>query len=223
VTQDDLLTLERRISVDRFAPYRVAAGGNTHGAILLYEKNLELSMAFWGVLSDFEVLVRNAMHDRLTAWSLTRYGDVAWYLDHGRVFSDETSRTIDTARRHATAEGRTETPGRVVAELPLGFWRFLLSGRYERSLWLPCLRHAFPGIQGRGLRRDVHDVMCDLHVLRNRIAHHKPIHNRPLERLHEQALTMAGWVCPVTRQWIAGRSRVPELLSASLEANPGRC
>lgn len=155
MTQDELLTLERRISLERFAPYRVVAGGDAGQAVRLYERNPELSTAFWGVLSDFEVLVRNAMHDRLTAWSLTRYGDTAWYLDHGKVFSEETYGTIEIARRHAVAQRRVETPGRVVAELPLGFWRFLLSSRYERSLWLPCLRHAFPGIQGHGLRRDV--------------------------------------------------------------------
>jgi hypothetical protein len=62
------------------------------------------------------------------------------------------------------------------------------------------------------MRRDVHDAIRDLHVLRNRIAHHEPIHNRPLEMLHEQALTVAEWVCPVTRRWIAARSRVPALL-----------
>ncbi len=47
---------------------------------------------------------------------------------------------------------------------------------------IPCLRKAFPGIQGRGMRRDVHDAIRDLHVLRNRIAHHEPIHNRPWRR-----------------------------------------
>jgi hypothetical protein len=87
----------------------------------------------------------------------------------------------------------------------------LLAGRYERSLWFPCLRHAFPGIRGRSL-----------HLLRNRIAHHEPVYNRQLGKLHDQALTLAGWVCPITRQWIAERSRVPELLRAPLEASPGR-
>jgi hypothetical protein len=77
MTQDELLTLERRISVERFAPYRVAAGNDGRRAIRLYERNLELSMAFWGVLSDLEILVRNSMHDRLTGWSVSRYGDVA--------------------------------------------------------------------------------------------------------------------------------------------------
>jgi hypothetical protein len=180
---------------------------------MLYEKNLELSAAFWAVLSDLEILVRNAIHYELTTWSLNKYGDAAWYLDHGKVFHDEAASAIDDARRRVAVNGRPETPGRVVAELPLGFWRFLLSGRYERSLWLPSLRHAFPGVQGRGMRRDVHDAMRDLHLLRNRIAHHEPIHNRPLARLHEVALTTAGWICPVTRRWIADRSKVPVLLA----------
>ena len=217
MTQDELLTLQRRISAERFAPYRVAAGDDGQRAMRLYEGNLELSMAFWGVLSDLEILVRNSMHDRLTAWSVSEYGDAAWYLDHGKVFREEAYSTIEAARRHATAEGRAETPGRVVAELPLGFWRFLLSSHYERSLWLTCLRGAFPGIRGRGIRRDVHDAIRELHVLRNRIAHHEPIHNRPLGMLHEQALTIAEWVCPVTRQWMAARSRVPALLRSPLE------
>ena len=140
----------------------------------------------------------------------------------GIFFNEKTINDIETARHHLAANGRPETPGRVVAELPLGFWRFLLSGRYERSLWLPCLRGAFPGIEGRGMRRDVHDAMQELHLLRNRIAHHEPIYNRPLGRLHDLALTTAGWICPVTRQWMAGRSGVPELLRAPLEATLGR-
>jgi hypothetical protein len=214
VRPEVLVTLGRRISAERFAPYRAAAGGDLERAIILYEGNTELSAAFWAVLSDLEILVRNAMHDKLSAWSTATYGRPDWYLDHGNVFTLQTAGDINTARRHAAAFGRTESVGRIIAELPLGFWRFLLSSRYERSLWLPCLRDAFPGNRGHGMRRDVHDAMRDLHLLRNRIAHHEPIHNRPLGALHGVALTTAGWVCPTTRQWIAARSRVPALLAA---------
>lgn len=213
MTPDELLTLERRISIERFAPYRAATGGDVRHGIMLYEHNTEMSAAFWVVLGDLEVLIRNAMHERLTAWSDNRYGQPAWYLDPGRVFNAKAADDIATARRHATANGRPESPGRVIAELPLGFWRFMLSSRYERSLWLPCLRDAFPGVHGRGMRRDVHDAMRELHVLRNRIAHHEPIHNRPIARFHIIALTLAGWICPVSREWIASRSRVPALLA----------
>jgi hypothetical protein len=88
-------------------------------------------------------------------------------------------------------------------------------------LWLPCLRDAFPGIRGTGLRRDVHDALRDLHLLRNRIAHHEPIHNRPLAQLHAVALTAAGWICPTTQAWIAARSRVPALLAAENDSDLG--
>ena len=147
-------------------------------------------------------------------------------MDRDGLFTAQTTREITAARRRAGAVGggagrRAESGGRVVAELPLGFWRYLLSSRYERTLWLPCLRDAFPGIRGRGMRRDVHDALRDLHLLRNRIAHHEPIHNRPLGELHAAALTTAGWICPTTRDWIAGRSRVPALLENNWEARAG--
>ena len=219
---DELLTLERRISSERLAPYRAAAGDDLARALRRYERNTELSAAFWAVLSDLEIVVRNAMHERLVVWSLASFGQPDWYRDRGRIFTAQTFSDINVARRHALANGRAESAGRIIAELPFGFWRFLLSSRYERSLWLPCLRDAFPGIRGRGMRRDVHDAMRDLHLLRNRIAHHEPIHNRPLGELHAVALTTAGWICPTARDWIAARSRVPALLAAENDSDSGR-
>jgi hypothetical protein len=112
------------------------------------------------------------------------YGRPDWYGDRGRVFTAQTAADLRAARRRAAACGRTESAGRIVAELPFGFWRFLL---------------------------------C------NRIAHHEPIHNRPLGELHAVALTTAGWICPTTRDWIAGRSRVPALLAdRENDSDPGR-
>ena len=219
---DELLTLEQRISAERFAPYRAAAGDDLGRALRRYERNTEISAAFWAVLSDLEIVVRNAMHERLVAWSLASYGQPDWYRDRGRIFTGQTAGDIAIARRHALAHGRAESAGRIIAELPFGFWRFLLSRRYERTLWLPCLRDAFPGIRGQGMRRDVHDAMRDLHLLRNRIAHHEPIHNRPLFELHSVALSTAGWICPTARGWIAARSRVPALLAADNDSDSGR-
>ena len=219
---DELLTLERRISAERFAPYRAAAGDDLARALRRYERNTEISAAFWAVLSDLEIVVRNAMHERLSAWSVTMYGQPDWYAGRGKIFTAQTAGDILTARRHAAAFGRAQSPGRIVAELPFGFWRFLLSSRYERTLWLPCLRDAFPGIRGQGMRRDVHDAMRDLHLLRNRIAHHEPIHNRPVVELHAVALTTAGWICPTAQGWIAARSRVPALLAAENDSDSDR-
>jgi hypothetical protein len=40
--QAELLTLERRISVERLAPYRTAAANDLMRAVRLYERNAEL-------------------------------------------------------------------------------------------------------------------------------------------------------------------------------------
>jgi len=94
----------------------------------------------------------------------------------------------------------------------------LLAARYERSLWVPALRFAFPHLLGHGMRRQAHDAVHGLHGLRNRIAHHEPIHDRQLDELHRTTLRVVGWICPVTAEWIRERSVVPRLL----RRRPGR-
>jgi hypothetical protein len=42
VRPDELLTLERRISAERFAPYRAAAGDDLAHALRRYERNTEI-------------------------------------------------------------------------------------------------------------------------------------------------------------------------------------
>jgi hypothetical protein len=213
----DPALLERRISVDRLAPYKLAADGELSAALDLYQWNAEVSAAFWVVLGHLEILVRNAMHEQLTALSVSRRTGPDWYLALAGDLSSEAYATITDARRHATANGRAETAGRVVAELPFGFWRYLLASRYERTLWRTRLYRAFPG-QGR--RQPVYARLAGLHQLRNRIAHHEPIHNRPLARLHDDALLVAEWACPGTRTWIAARSAVPRLLASRPHSAP---
>lgn len=210
----ELATIERRLSAERLGPYRAACGGDLADALSLYEWNAEVSGALGTTLGHLEVLLRNSMHNALSTWSQARFNEPRWYLDPGSLLTQDATRDIDTARRRATRDGRLETPGRVVAELSLGFWRFLLASRYERTLWLGCLRQAFPELRGRGMRRDVNDAVHELHLARNRMAHHEPMFNRPVSELRATALRVAGWICPVTRDWIDARCRVPQLLAS---------
>jgi hypothetical protein len=103
---------------------------------------------------------------------------------------------------------RVETSGRVVAELNLGFWRFLLTGQYDRTLWRGALYRAFPGQS----RRVVYDAASVLHLCRNRIAHQEPIFNRPVADICFAALSLADWICPVSRVWIERQSRIETVL-----------
>jgi hypothetical protein len=202
--------LERRFSLERLEPYRWAVGGDLARAIELYEWNAQISACFWVTLGHVEILLRNAMHERLTAWSRETYHDPRWYLDHDGIFTSRTLSDIAKARERARGGKRRETPGGVVSGLTLGFWRYLLTKPYERSLWMPCLRHAWPDNR---LRCHIHDPVAKLHELRNRIAHHEPIYNRNLAELHRTALTVAYWTCAEAAPWIERNCIVLRMLS----------
>src|SRR5918992_4091731 len=107
---------------------------------------------------------------------------------------------------------RLVTPGRIVAQLNLGFWRSLLTSRYEQSLWTPALRHAFPDLRPQR-RRDVGDRVTRLHLLRNRLTHHEPIHRRDLAADYADLLFVVGGICPRTRAWIDQTSTVELVLA----------
>ena len=123
-----------------------------------------------------------------------------------------------TPRRRLRQLRKPDEPGRVIAELSFGFWRFLLAKRYEAPLWIPTLRHGFPYLMGHGYRNDLHRQLMKLHNVRNRLAHHEPIHHHPLVELHNSLLAVAGWIDPTMRDWINEQSTVRSQLA---ECPPG--
>jgi len=218
VTTDEsrALVLRRYLSPERLAPYEQATGG-LEAAQELYGWNLAVSGAFYEVLGAFEVTLRNALHAQLTAWHGERAGD--WYCDPRRVLSEKSREDVQAARDRVRRLNGPETPGRVIAELGFGLWRFLLASQYERTLWTPHLRHAFPHLRPQS-RRKVHDRVARLNRLRNRVAHHEPIHGRDLAGDHAVLLVVAEWIHPTVADWIAGLSRVPALLASRPASEP---
>jgi hypothetical protein len=208
--QPILEALEQRFSQERLQPYKLIVAEDLSQAIELYQWNAQVSAAFWVTLGHIEVLVRNAMHEHLMIWARENYGDHRWYIDYDGVFTGRALADIAKARERAREGKRKETPGRVVAGLTLGFWRYLLIKHYDRTLWISCLRHVWPT---QPLRQNVHDQLAKLNELRNRIAHQEPIFNRDLSDLHTTALTVARWTCPETAGWIEKQSTVSQLLS----------
>ena len=204
-----LTDLESWFSLDRLAPY-AQVSGNDEAAVDLYQWNADVSAAFWRTLGHVEVLVRNALHRELTEWSRHQHGTDRWYMAIDRLVSPQTRNDIGLARRRGTRNGRPETPGRVVAELNLGFWRFLLARRYDGTLWRYCMYRAFPGQQ----RAQVERAIAALHVLRNRLGHHEPVHNRPLPDLLALALDVANWIDPAASDWISAHDSTPRLIRA---------
>jgi hypothetical protein len=70
-----LRNLAKGISAERLAPYYVQARKDLWVAIRLYERNTRLSEALYGVVQGLEILLRNAIHTKLTE----RLGREDWY------------------------------------------------------------------------------------------------------------------------------------------------
>lgn len=203
--------IEQRLSVERLGAYRAAAGGDVDQAIRLYEWNSALAGAFFEILGHFEVVVRNALHSQLTVWHSAAGRPGEWYDDPANILDDHRHDEIAIARDRLRKAGKTETPGRVVAELNFGFWRFLLDKRYQPILWAQALRHAFPNLTPQ-TRRSVYRPVVQLNELRNRIAHHEPVHHLNLTAYHGDLLQILDYIDHDVAAWVGGLSRVPTVL-----------
>ncbi|MBU2669813.1 Abi family protein [Actinoplanes bogorensis] len=203
--------MTQRLSPERLRPYAIAVGGDLAASLDLYSWNTEISAALAATIGHVEVILRNAIHESLTVWSAREFSEPKWYLDAGHLLQARAIDDIRVAQRRAVRDRRhNETPGRVVAELSLGFWKYLLANHYDATLWRQALHEAFPGQERRRVIKDAIEV---LHLSRNRIAHHEPMFNRPLADIQFTALELAGWICPVSRAWIERRCSVSSVLA----------
>lgn len=203
----DLLTSERLSSYVRWS------GGDVGAAFALYEWNMAASAAVLHTTGMVEVIVRNAMDRALVSLAQRRTWP-SWFdsapLDQ-RGKSD-----IRKARDRATRSvGRREVHGKVVAELSLGFWRYLAASRYLTTLWTPALFRAFPAgpddklHQQRQVDRNLHDLL----IVRNRAAHHEPIHRRDLSRDLSAAIEVTSWVDQSAGDWVADLSTLQSIIA----------
>jgi hypothetical protein len=202
--------VEAALSVERLEPYSRACGGDLRAAVDLYVWNTAVSGAFYESLAYLEVGLRNALHDQLRR--LAHRDD--WWESPLLTLAPAAVDMIAKAKRDAgrRADGK---PGRVVAALQFGFWVGLVSsGRscnYEMILWRPALHRAFPGY--RGPRPPLHERLEKMRLLRNRVAHHEPIHQRPLVADHDDLLAVAGWISADFAGWIRSTSRFASVLA----------
>lgn len=204
--------VRRLLSAARLAPY--VAAGECLGCdpLGLYSWNVSVSAAFFEDLHYLEVGLRNTIDDSLQE----RFGSGGEWFDSPGLLSLRSRRAVAEARRRARlGSGGAATHGKTVAELPFGFWWSLLADEYNRSLWQPALQHA---LHGPVRRRTLHERVDDLRRLRNRIAHHEPIHTRDLHADHANLLDTATRVHPALATHISQRSRVPKALAT----RPGR-
>ena len=219
--------VEAWLSPPRFSVYLSAAGGDRGLALARYEWNAGVSAAFLRDLAHLEVALRNAYDAaivantsaRLQHWTTDPYRlfPVRWRAARDGTRIDANRSPREQLERAAREAGPGAPPGKVVAELMFGFWRYLSTTAHHHPLWIPYLHTAFaPGTS----RRAVDQPVGRLHQLRNRIAHHEPLLRRNtatgalslatqhLVDRHADLLTVAGLISSELRDYTAATSTV---------------
>lgn len=211
--------LGRLLSAARLSTYADAASGGD--PIELYAYNMAVAGALLGPLHVLEVVLRNAMSDRLTA----RAGRRDWWEASGvrgamkpQALAQiaQAQQKVHRARRDPA---RPTVPDDVVAATDFGFWTDLTSNAYESTLWQDPLRHAFP--HTRRSRRQIFQALQSRRRLRNRISHHEPVHDRDLLLDHTRTVELIGRISPPVARWVDGRSRLRQVVADRTASTAG--
>lgn len=217
--------LGNTLSEARLAPYLAKAQGDLPYAYQLYLWNARLAKAFLYPLGVLEVAVRNSMH---RAFSNT-FGTSDWVLNpdqHYAYFNASTRGSHQTSMgRLLNAKGGVmPTADEMVAGLNFDYWSNLLRAEYN-VLWVQgnTLVEAFPQMQPAN-QTIARQKISEINQLRNRIAHHEPVHHLDLGAKLSLLEEVMGFICTATRAWMKSCLTVQQTLRAvpsPLSGHPG--
>lgn len=200
------------LTVDRLQSYLIARGDDIEGALNLYRWNTEISSALFSTLSDVEIAFRNSIDREIQDMNVTLGNQDSWFDSPSVIMPAYRRKNLERARASLAVGGKSITHSNIVSELSFGFWRSFLTKQYKDTLWRKALRFAFPHSPSRQPEY-IFTRVRHLHVLRNRIAHHEPIHNRDIARDYQTCIEVLNAISPIIAAWSAENSRVLEVLA----------
>ena len=213
--------LREWLGAPRLGKYLAAAGGHPGKALALYRWNADVAAAALLEVGHFEVALRNAYDQHLSAVYPNWAADLSSAL-FARAIGSQAARapqlTLNSGSLDKLAEAHRRingpvTHGQAMAALDFGFWATLTRRERTATFWTPMLSRAFPTAITRG---EVHDRADNLRKFRNRLAHNEPVFSTRTglaARMQDLRTTFA-WIRPEVAIWVQTRSRVPALAAA---------
>ncbi len=195
--------LESYISSARLHSFKNACNGNEEQALKLYLAHIQLSQAFYPLLSSLEVSLRNALDQRCT----TFFNDPNWLQNEkNRTFRFQ-KHIIDNITKAENKVIARLTHNRLVAELMFGFWTgFFSKGVYKALKAVPykIFTNLPPGTQ----RASIYTTLNEIRLFRNRVYHNEPIcfFNGTLDLTHARYIhtnikNVLNWIDPDLLTW----------------------
>ena len=204
--------------MERLARYR-HAGATDREVAINYLWNIALSESLYPSLHVLEISLRNAIHNAAAA----EFGSELWFDEAGLLRKRQPD-DIVKAKLNVARNNKSQTSGRIVAELSFGFWTTLLSSTYDLHFWrrnkYAILRTSFPFFSSphssRSLsqrRIHIHQRYNAIRTLRNRIFHFEPIWDYPnLSERRADILEAIGWINPQLRDTVDRHDRFEKVM-----------
>jgi hypothetical protein len=174
----NFVEFEKLISPQRLGRYYNTCNFHALKTLTLYRANIHISQAFLGVLSVFEIVLRNRIDLHYRAQLSGETGKPTWLLASSLPGGFLTARGCESSLKKVMQAyeilGSNYTHDKLIAELSFGFWRHLFAGRQFKAGGGTLLA-IFPRIPPRCNQTFIYQKLHRINSIRNRIAHHEPI------------------------------------------------
>jgi hypothetical protein len=170
--------LETHFSSVRLQRYLLACNGDKAKAALLYQLNIELSLALFAQIGSFEVMLRNAINREMQKQLGSQW--LKDSIDTGGCFCGPQFRHTSVNIMDALLKlGGSATNDQLVSALGFGFWRYLFAPQ-QYAATRNCLLNVFPARPASAPQQHYNaryffNQLAVINRLRNRIAHHEPV------------------------------------------------
>ena len=175
--------------------------GNADEQIALerYLYNIELSKAFYPILSLIEVSLRNRLNEAID--KTVKPDWLIQELSEQNILLDSEYKKLQEAKSKLLKKRKAITKDHLIAELSLGFWIHLCTKKYKAQLWhrknfFRIVFSDYSDFTEFDKLSKVFPLLQLLLTLRNRIFHHEIIINNPngLENCYKSLRQLLGYI-----------------------------
>ncbi len=163
---------ERIMSQPRMSRYVIACSNNSRKGMTLYRLNLKLSQELFTIISCFEIALRNSIDNHYTLMHGQEW--LKNSVDKNGFFNNsKCHQTANIIRKALRKLNSGYTHSKLIAEMDLGFWRYLFSqpqfyaGGQSLLKIFPAKPSSTPSIQYNS--RYVFNELEKINKMRNRI------------------------------------------------------
>ena len=167
------------LSRPRYNRYLNAVGNDNNRAKKLYNANIRLAQSFHPVISQFEVILRNSINNKLSV----HFADADWIINQRNGFMRDPSlatshyflrTSIGKTENNLRRKGIPITSGKIISDQNFGFWISLFLAHHY-TLLSGQLIYIFPNKPAHITRSNIYGKLDSIREFRNRVNHCEPL------------------------------------------------